>query len=117
MSAFDAMIDSLFGDPNLGVAAEYFSVDAPSTPVPVTVIKRLPPVEGQLLRPGFVLSPERQAVALTADVRRSEVANAKPGDALVIPAGGQLYRVPAKVQPTLDSEKLVWTLPLIEAVA
>src|SRR5262245_39347123 len=101
---FQPMVDTAFA--TFGVAGEDYPAGGPA--VSCTVVLKRPEVTGFLARSNFALSAEAQTVALTVDVRKSEVELAKRGDTLVI--GEQPYTV--REQPVLDAEKLVWTLAL-----
>lgn len=112
---FEHAIDALFADRNLAgngaaiVTAEYRPAAGGS--VAVTVIKVDLETAGPLLSQEFRLSPDRQAVALLVDLRKSEIALPQRGDTVVI--DGQTYIVGNT--PQLDEEKLVWRLPLTKA--
>lgn len=112
-TAFELMETSLFADPSLGKAGEYYPVDMPTTGQAVTVITHRADIEGPMLRAGYTLPAERQKVSLRAKVRVSEIPVAKTGDVVII--AGQSYRVIE--QPTLNSQKLVWRLQLAEVTA
>jgi hypothetical protein len=76
-----------------------------------TVVVTTPATDAPMLSTGFGLSPEAQEAALIADVRRSEVARPAKGARLVIEGLGT-YEIVRN--PELNSEKVVWQLPLRE---
>ncbi len=92
-----------------GVAATF--TPAGGAGVAVTVILRKPETEASFQTAGYRLAAAGQAAALTADIRRTEVAAPAKGDGLTV--GGVGYLVVDT--PDLDSERLVWTLPLRKA--
>ena len=100
MTAFSAVVDALFNDPNIGRDAIYTS--AGGAPVLVRVVSR-------------------QADAITdfgdarlwsettkVDLRVAEVATPRPGDRLEIDSDAFLIQG----EPARDRERLVWTVDL-----
>lgn len=57
--------------------------------------------------PGYQMSPERQAIALLADVRKSEVAEPKQGG--MLSTEGRTYPIRSVL---LDTERQMWRLSL-----
>jgi hypothetical protein len=92
-----------------GKPARYCPAD--DLPRDCTVIVETPETGAPMMSTGFQLSAKAQEVALTADVRRSEVPCPKKGARLEVPGFG-IYEIVR--EPILDEEKLVWTLPLTE---
>lgn len=100
MTAFAAVVDTLFADPNIGREAIYISDGG--APVLVSIVSR-------------------QADAITdfgdarlwsetnrLDLRVAEVAHPLPGDRLEI--DGDAFRIQG--EPVRDRERLVWTVDL-----
>lgn len=100
MTAFSAIVDALFSDPNIGREAVYTSDGG--APVLVRVVSR-------------------QADAITdfgdarlwsettrIDLRLPDVANPRPGDRLEI--DGDAFLIQG--EPARDRERLVWTVDL-----
>jgi len=100
MTAFSAVVDALFNDPNIGREAVYTS--AGGTPVLVRIVSR-------------------QADAITdfgdarlwsettrIDLRVAEVPNPRPGDRIEI--DGEAFLIQG--EPVRDRERLVWTVDL-----
>ncbi len=100
MTAFVAVFDALFADPNIGREAVYTSDG--STPALVRIVSR-------------------QADAITdfgdarlwsettrIDLRVADVANPRPGDRVEI--GGDAFLIQG--EPVRDRERLVWTVDL-----
>jgi hypothetical protein len=98
MTAFAALADRLFADPNLGRAAIYEPADG--EPFPVRVIARRADAVAEF--GGARLWSETTRL----DVRVTEVAAPRPGDRLVI--DGEAFVVQG--EPLRDRERLVWTL-------
>ena len=103
MTAFAAIVDALFSDPNIGREAVYIADGG--APVLVRVVSR-------------------QADAITdfgdarlwsdttrIDLRVAEVANPRPGDRLEI--DGDAFLIQG--EPVRDRERLVWTVDLRHA--
>jgi type III secretion system FlhB-like substrate exporter len=117
MVSFAPMIDQLFRQ--YGLAAEYYPQQGPK--IDCTVIKVTPQIQALMGSSApQILAAESQVIAVLADVRRREVPTPKRGDTVVVlehdDAGLTIPEQPYSViqQPELDSEKLVWTLPLRE---
>ena len=100
MTAFAAIVDALFADPNIGREAVYFADGG--APVLVSIVSR-------------------QADAITdfgdarlwsettrIDLRVAEVENPRPGDRLEI--DGDAFLIQG--EPVRDRERLVWTVDL-----
>ena len=100
MTAFAAIVDALFSDPNIGREAVYIADGG--APVLVRVVSR-------------------QADAITdfgdarlwsettrIDLRLADVANPRPGDRVEI--DGEAFLIQG--EPVRDRERLVWTLDL-----
>ena len=100
MTAFSAVVDALFNDPNIGREAIYTS--AGGAPVLVRIVSR-------------------QADAVTdfgdarlwsettkVDLRVTEVATPRPGDRIEI--DGEAFLIQG--EPVRDRERLVWTVDL-----
>ena len=100
MTAFAAIVDALFADPNIGREAVYIADGG--APVLVSIVSR-------------------QADAITdfgdarlwsettrLDLRVADVANPRPGDRLEI--DGDVFLIQG--EPVRDRERLVWTVDL-----
>ena len=100
MTAFAAIVDALFADPNIGAEAVYIADGG--TPVLVRIVSR-------------------QADAITdfgdarlwsettrIDLRLADVANPRPGDRVEI--DGEAFLIQG--EPVRDRERLVWTVDL-----
>ncbi|MEC3860124.1 hypothetical protein VK792_02400 [Mesobacterium sp. TK19101] len=100
MTAFSAVVDALFNDPNIGREAIYTSAGG---------------------NPALVRVVARQADAITdfgdariwsettrVDLRVSEVATPRPGDRIEI--DGEAFLIQG--EPVRDRERLVWTVDL-----
>lgn len=98
MSAFATMVDVLFADVNLGLAAT-FTPDG-GVPVPVRVIARQP---DRIVAFG---DARLASDSTLFDLRVSEVANLRPGDRLDV--AGESYVIFG--EPARDAERLVWTV-------
>jgi hypothetical protein len=100
MSAFAAIVDRLFADPNLGRAAVYAPAD--SAPIPIRIIARR---ADELT--GFG-DARLWSETTRVDVRVGEVPGPRPGDRVEI--AGETFVVQG--EPLRDRERLVWTLDL-----
>jgi len=100
MTAFSAVVDTLFNDPNIGREAIYTSAGG---------------------TPGLVRIVSRQADAITdfgdarlwsettrVDLRAAEVPSPRPGDRIEI--DGEAFLIQG--EPVRDRERLVWTVDL-----
>ena len=99
MSAFSAILHTLFGDPNIAHPATY-SPAAAGDAVPVRVIARRADAVTEF--GGGRLWSETTRL----DLRVAEVAEPRPGDRIVI--AGEAFAVQG--EPVRDRERLVWTL-------
>lgn len=101
MTVFDTMVDTLFADPNLAVAATF--QHGTVAPVGCLVALKRPDREAALFASGGVVAE------LVAEVRASEVPAPVEGDTLTI--AGTVYTIR---RPERDRDRLVWSLPLRE---
>ena len=93
---------------HFGKSAAYTPPDN-GTPIPCTIIPKVPDVEDRsFTTPGFQLAPDKQKLALLADVRESEVATPVAGG--FISYNGHTY--PIRNPVLLDTERNVWRLAL-----
>jgi hypothetical protein len=100
MTAFAAIVDRLFADPNLGLTAVYAPADG--APIPVRIIARRADEV-------TVISDARLWSETTRiDLRVGEVQSPRPGDRVEI--AGETFVVQG--EPLRDRERLVWTLDL-----
>jgi hypothetical protein len=98
-NAFDAAIDALFADPNLGVEGVYRAGGAVPG-VPVRVIVRRPDRIGTFDETRIV------AETLLIDVRVGDVA--PPADGDTVEVDSEVYVI--RGEPMRDGERLVWTV-------
>ncbi len=102
MTTASAVIDALFGDPNLSVAAQW-SAGGTGIFVPVRVIRRAP---DRLQDYG---GAQIVSDSLMIDVRASEVGVPMAGDIIVI--GDE--RMTVHGEPRRDAQRLVWRLEVV----
>ena len=103
MSAFAAAMDAIFQDANM--AAEATWTPRGGAPLPVRVIRKAPD-EVVTFGAARILSE-----TTLVDVRVSDMASPKPGDAIII--GPDTFTIQG--EPKRDRERLIWTLELIPA--
>lgn len=99
MSAAQAAIDAIFGDPNMAMAASYLAGGA-GPAVPIRVIRRSPDVAQQFGESRLVSETVR------LDVRVADVAAPGRGDLILIGA----ERLVVQGEPMRDVLRLVWRL-------
>ena len=100
MTAFAAIVDALFSDPNIGREAVYIADGV--APVLVRAIVR---------RPDDVTGFGEARIwseTTRLDLRLAEVANPRPGDRIEI--DGEAFLIQG--EPVRDRERLVWTVDL-----
>lgn len=100
MSAFAAVIDALFADPNIGRDAVY--VTDGGAPQLVRIIARR---DDAITDFG---DARLWSEATRIDLRVSEVPNPRPGDRIEI--AGEAFLIQG--EPVRDRERLVWTVDL-----
>ena len=100
MTAFAAILDALFADPNIGREAVYTSDGG--APVLVRIVSRQADAIADF--------GDARLWSETAriDLRVAEVANPRPGDRLEI--DGEAFLIQG--EPVRDRERLVWTVDL-----
>lgn len=103
MSAFAAMIDALFADPNIAADAVYLPQGG-GGPVAVRAVLDRPD------RPVELLDAALTAPSAMVEVRVSEVSVPKAGDSFEI--AGVTWLVQG--EPKRDALRQVWTLELVE---
>ncbi len=101
MTVFDAMLGTLFADPNLAVPAVYTPPHG-GAPLPCRVTFRQPDAEFSAFGGGVTLP------ARIAEVRAAEVAAPEESGTLAI--AGQTYRITRATQP--DADRRLWRLEL-----
>ena len=103
MTAFAAVVDALFSDPNIGREAVYIADGG--APVLVRVVSR----QADAIT---VFGDARLCSDTTRiDLRVAEVANPRPGDRVEI--DGDAFLIQG--EPVRDRERLVWTVDLRHA--
>jgi hypothetical protein len=100
MTAFAAVVDALFADPNIGREAVYTSDGG--APVLVRVIARRADAISDFG------DAQLWAETTRIDLRVAEVANPRPGDRIEIDGNAFLIQG----EPIRDRERLVWTVDL-----
>ena len=100
MTAFDAAVAALFGDPNIGRDAVYTSDDG--APVLVRIIARRADAISDFGDARLWSETTR------IDLRIAEVLNPRPGDRIEI--DGEAFLIQG--EPVRDRERLVWTVDL-----
>ena len=100
MTAFAAIVDALFADPNIGREAVYIADG--SAPVLVRVVSRQADVITDFGDARLWSETTR------IDLRVAEVANPRPGDRIEI--DGDAFLIQG--EPIRDRERLVWTVDL-----
>jgi hypothetical protein len=100
MSAFDAAIEMLFADPNIGVEAIYIADGG--APVLLRAVVRRP---DELTNFG---DARLWSETTRVDLRVAEVPNPRPGDRIEI--DGDAFLIQG--EPVRDRERLVWTVDL-----
>jgi len=103
MTAFAAAMDAIFQDANMAADATWSPQGG--APLPVRVIRKAPD-ELTSFGAARILSD-----TTLVDVRVSEVANPRPGDAITI--GPDTFTIQG--EPKRDRERLIWTLELVPA--
>lgn len=98
MWAFEAVVDVLFADPNIGRDATYEPADR--DPLPVRVIARRSDAVTEFGDARLWSETTR------FDVRVADVTSPRPGDRITVSA--ETFVVQG--EPTRDRERLVWTL-------
>ena len=92
---------------HFGQAASYLPPEG-GTAVSCTAVCKAPQMDDASFgTPGYQLSSERQAIALLADVRQSEIATPKQGGTLT--TEGRDYPIRSVL---LDTQRQVWRLSL-----
>ena len=100
MTAFAAIVDALFADPNLGREAVYTSDGG--APVLIRVVSRRADAVTDFGDARLWSETTR------IDLRVAEVANPRPGDRIEIDGNAFLIQG----EPVRDREQLVWTVDL-----
>ena len=100
MSAFDAAVDLLFADPNIGHEAIYISDGG--APLLVRIVSRQADAISDFGDARLWSETTR------IDLRVAEVSNPRPGDRLEI--DGEAFLIQG--EPVRDRERLVWTVDL-----
>ena len=100
MTAFAAIVDALFSDPNIGREAVYTSDGG--APVLVSIVSRQ---EDAITDFG---DARLWSETTRIDLRVADVANPRPGDRLEI--DGDAFLIQG--EPIRDREQLVWTVDL-----
>lgn len=100
MTAFAAIVDALFADPNIGREAVYTSDGG--APTLVRVVARQADVKTDFGDARLWSETTR------IDLRLADVANPRPGDRLEI--DGDAFLIQG--EPVRDRERLVWTVDL-----
>ncbi|MHC0055702.1 head-tail joining protein [Actibacterium sp. D379-3] len=100
MTAFAAVVDALFADPNIGREGVYTSDGG--TPVLVRVVSRQADAISDFGDARLWSETTR------IDLRVAEVSNPRPGDRIEIE--GEAFLVQG--EPVRDRERLVWTVDL-----
>lgn len=100
MTAFDAIVDALFADPNIGLEAVYTSDGG--APVLVRVVSRQADAITDLGDARLWSETTR------IDLRVAEVPAPRPGDRIEIE--GEAFLIQG--EPVRDREQLVWTVDL-----
>lgn len=100
MTAFAAVVDALFADPNIGREAVYIADGG--APVLVRVVSRQADVITDFGDARLWSETTR------LDLRVADVANPRPGDRIEIDG----YAFLIQGEPVRDRERLVWTLDL-----
>ncbi|MCT8159392.1 hypothetical protein [Pseudoruegeria sp. SHC-113] len=100
MTAFSAVVDALFNDPNIGREAIYTS--GGGTPVLVRIVSR----QGDAITDFG--DARLWSETTKVDLRVAEVPAPRPGDRLEI--DGEAFLIQG--EPVRDRERLVWTVDL-----
>lgn len=100
MTAFAAVVDALFGDPNIGREAVY--IDDGGAPVLVCVVSRQADAISDFGDARLWSETTR------IDLRVAEVPAPRPGDRIEI--DGEAFLIQG--EPVRDRERLVWTVDL-----
>ncbi|MBK5932457.1 hypothetical protein C8N32_11526 [Rhodovulum imhoffii] len=100
MTAFDAIVDTLFADPNIGREAVYIADGG--APVLIHVVSRQADAITDFADARLWSETTR------IDLRVADVANPRPGDRLEI--DGDAFLIHG--EPVRDRERLVWTVDL-----
>lgn len=100
MTAFAAIVDALFADPNIGREAVYIADGG--APVLVRIVSRLADAITDFGDARLWSETTR------IDLRVADVANPRPGDRIEI--DGDAFLIQG--EPVRDNERLVWTVDL-----